>query len=174
MGRKNRSSFPDGTWFRRRRFPALKGWAILGFRSQNVFSELKNEAFGSAEVCAVRRQLFNRSRRHATIKLVRLGESFVQKRFCAEHAEIGERAAAQQHAVGSDEAVIADTNGRGRLPALFDVDGVSQDLRLKSGERSKLPDHDRICAINQMSMGNVGVFADDELWLSIFLVREMT
>ena len=92
---------------------------------------------------------------------MRLSETFIQKRFCAEHTEIGKRAAAEQDGVRSDEAIIANSDGGRRLPTLLDIDRVRDDLRLESRHRRKLTNGDRIRAVDQMPMGNGGVLAKD-------------
>ena len=79
---------------------------------------------------------------------MRFGETFVEQRFRAEHAEIRQRASAEQYAICADETVISDAH-RGRcLAVLLDVDAVGNDLRLKPGKGRELPDRHRICAID--------------------------
>lgn len=50
---------------------------------------------------------------------------------------------------------------------------MGDDLRLKPGKGRELPDRHGICAIDQVPMRNGGMFAEDQLRLSRFLLREV-
>ena len=97
-------------------------------------SELDNETFRPLEIFVVARKRFYRAGRNAPVKLISLGESFVEQRFRAENGEVGQRASAEQYAIGPDKTIIADAHRFRRLPILFEVDAVADDLRMKSGE----------------------------------------
>ena len=73
---------------------------------------------------------------------MRFGKAFVQKRFCAEHRIIWERATAEQHAIRPDEAIIPDANRRGCLSIFLKVNAVRENLRLKSCHGRESADHD--------------------------------
>src|SRR5438132_12574519 len=126
-----------------------------------TFSELDNETFRSLKISALGRKFLERVRRHAAVELMRFGKIFVQQRFRSEHAEIGKRAASEQHGICSNEAIIADAHGSRPLPALLDVDRVRDDLRLKSCYCCKLTDCHQIRAVDQMPMCDGGVFPKD-------------
>ena len=55
------------------------------------------------EVGVIRRQFLQRFRRHAAVKLMRLGERFVEERLRAEDGKIRQTGPTQQHAVGPAE-----------------------------------------------------------------------
>src|SRR6266446_377478 len=71
-----------------------------------IFKALNNETFRPPEIFAVVRKRFYRPRRNATVKLIGIGEIFVEKRFRSENAKIGQRASTEQHAIGPDETII--------------------------------------------------------------------
>lgn len=104
---------------------------------------------------------------------MRFGEILIEQRFRAEHAEIRQPASAEQYAICADETVISDAH-RGRGLAIFlDVDAVGDDLRLKSGKGCELPDRYGIRAIDQVAVGDGRMFAEDQLRLPLFLLREV-
>ena len=92
---------------------------------------------------------------------MRFGKGLVQKRFGPEHAEVRQCTAGQQHTVGSDKAKIANSDWRRRLPILLEIDAMGKNLRLKSGHGGEVADRDRVRAIDEMPMGNGGVFAQN-------------
>src|SRR5947207_14518302 len=74
--------------------------------SWRIFSGLDNKTFRSLKIFAVRREFLDRARRNAAVKLIRFGEIFIHQRFRADHAEIGKRAPAENHTIGTDKTII--------------------------------------------------------------------
>ena len=126
-----------------------------------IFNALDNETFRPLEIFAVARQRFYRPRRHTAVKLTGIGEALVEQRFGPKNAKIGQRAPPKKHAICSNKTIIAYPYRLRGLPILFDVDTVSHDLRVKSGEGREPADGDRVCAIKQVTVGDGRVFADD-------------
>ena len=76
-----------------------------------IFNALDNETFRPLKIFAVARERFYRPRRNAAVKLISIGKTFVEKRFRSENAEIGQRGAAKQNAIGSNKTIIAYVDG---------------------------------------------------------------
>src|ERR1700693_3181705 len=145
------------------------------FRSaQHDSALLNNETFRPLKILELGRQLFNRARRHSTVKLIRLSERFVHQRFGADYAKIRQSTATQDYAICSDKTIVANPHRLRSLAVFLDVDTVGHDLRLKSGHSAELPNRDRIRAIDEMPMGDRGMFAHNQLRLAICLFGEMT
>src|SRR5438445_3006507 len=64
-----------------------------------IFNALDNETFRAPEIFGVARKRFYRPRRDAAIKLIGIGETFVEQRFRSENAEVGQRASAEQDTI---------------------------------------------------------------------------
>ena len=92
---------------------------------------------------------------------MRLGVRLVQERFGAEHAIIGQGRISQEHAVAADKTIIAHANRMRDLAILRDVDGVRNELGLKSGNGGEAADGDGIGTIEEMAMSDGGMFAHD-------------
>ena len=105
---------------------------------------------------------------------MRLGVRLVQERFGAEHAIIGQGRISQEHAVAADKTIIAHANRMRDLAILRDVDGVRNELGLKSGDDGEATDGDGIGAIEEMAMSDGGMFAYDQLGPAFCLTGEMT
>jgi len=138
-----------------------------------IFNALDNETFRPLKIFAVARQRFYRPRRDAAVKLIGIGEVFVEQRFRAENAKVRQCASAEQDAIGPDKTIIAYAYRLGGLPILFDVDAMSDDLRMKSGECREPADGNRIRAIKQVTVGDGRVLAKDQLRTAVCLVRKM-
>ena len=138
-----------------------------------IFNALDNETFRPLKIFAVARQRFYRLRRHAAIKLIRIGKTFIEKRFRAKNAEIRQRAAAEQGAIGPDKTKIADANRFRGLPILFDVDAVGDDLGMESGECRESANGNRVRAIEEMTVGDGRVLAEDQFRTAVCLMSEM-
>lgn len=139
---------------------------------ENLHS-LDYETRRAREVGVIRRQRLQRSRGHAPVQLMRFAKSFVHQRFCADHRIIRDRAAAEQHTVRSDEAIIADGDRRRCLPIHLQIDRVREHLRLESGKGGELPDDDAVGAIDQVPMRDCRMRADNQFRAAIGFIREM-
>src|SRR3984893_1136055 len=138
-----------------------------------IFSVLDNKTFRPLKIFAFGRQLFDRARRHSSVKLMRFGEAFVHQRFRAHHAKIRKHAATQQNAIGSDKTIIANLDRLRSLTVPLDVDAVRHDLRGESCDGAEFADRDRVRAIDEMTMGDGGMFADNQLRPSVGFFSEM-
>ena len=138
------------------------------------FFTLNDEAFGALEIRVIGRQLFDRASGNPAVQIIRIGQWFVEQRFCAEHAIVRQRASAEQNAIRSDKTIVADLHGRRGLAIFFKIDGMRENLRPKSGEGRELPHGDGIGAIDQVPVRDSGMFADNELWLAPGFLGEMT
>src|SRR5437660_7824279 len=105
---------------------------------------------------------------------MRLRLHFVQERFGAQHAITRQRRTAQEHAVAANKTIIAHANRMRDLAILRDVDGVRNELGLKSGDDGEATDGDGIGAIEEMAMSDGGMFAYDQLGPAFCLTGEMT
>jgi hypothetical protein len=131
------------------------------FRSAQHDSALNNETFRPLKIFALRRQSFDRARRHAAVKLIRFSEALVHQRLCADYAKIRKHTPAKQNTIRPNKTIIANLHRLRSLAVPFDVDAVGHDLRRKSGQSTELADRDRVRAIDEMPMGDGGVFADN-------------
>lgn len=105
---------------------------------------------------------------------MRFAEALIQKRLCTEHTIIRERTAAEQDGVSSDKTIVTDLHRSGCLPIAFEIDAVRENLRLEASERCELSDDDGIGAVDQVTMRDGGMLAENELRLTIRFLREMT
>ena len=120
-------------------------------------------ALAAVKVFAVGRQLLDWLGRNAPVKLVRISEAFVEKRLCPQHAKVGKRAATEQNTIGSNKRIIADADRKRCLAISLNIDAVRHDLRLKASEGAEIANADRVGAINEMAMGDGGMFAQNQL-----------
>src|SRR5438552_18542301 len=90
---------------------------------------------------------------------MRLGVRLVQERFGAEHAIIGQGRISQEQAVAADKTIIAHANRMRDLAILRDVDGVRNELGLKSSDGGEAADSEGICSIYEMAMSEGVMFA---------------
>src|SRR6266568_8359553 len=75
-----------------------------------IFNTLDNETFRPLKIFAVARKRFYRPCRDSAVKLIRIGEGFVEQRLCAEDTKIRQYASAEQDAIGPDKTVIANAH----------------------------------------------------------------
>ena len=120
-------------------------------------------ALAAVKVFAVGRQLLDWLGRNAAVKLVRISEAFVEKRLCPQHGKVGKGAAAEQNTIGSNKRIIADANRERCLAISLNIDAVRHDLRLKASQGAEIANADRVGAINEMAMGDGGMFAQNQL-----------
>jgi hypothetical protein len=126
-----------------------------------IFNALDNETFRPLEIFAVAGERFYRPRRNAAVKLISIGKTLVEKRFRTEHAEVRQCASAEQHAIRADETVVTNSHRRGRLPILFKIDTVADNLGMKSRDGRESANGDGVRAIQKMSIGDCGMFANN-------------
>ena len=126
-----------------------------------IFTALDHETFRPLEIFAVAGERFYRLRRNAAVKLVSIGKTLVEERFRSEHGEVRQCASAEQHAISTDKTVVTDAHGFGRLPVLFKIDAVADNLRMKSREGSESANRDGVRAIQEVSIGDCGMFANN-------------
>src|SRR5437016_14542606 len=93
-----------------------------------IFTALDHETFRPLEIFAVAGERFYRLRRNAAVKLVSIGKTLVEERFRSEHGEVRQCASAEQHAISTDKTVVTDSHRFGRLPVLFKIDAVANNL----------------------------------------------
>ena len=120
-----------------------------------------NESLVATEIREILGQWFNRTRRHARVKMKRRFQLFVEQRFRTEHRVMRKRAAAEQHGVRADETVVTDVDRLRRLSILREIDAVRDDLRTKARDRRERANPHTRGAIDEMPAADPGVLLDD-------------
>ena len=119
------------------------------------------------------RQRLDELGRHAAGQAAGFRERFVEQRFRAEHAAVRQHRTAEQHAIRPHKTIVSNCHRRGRLTARRQVDAMRKNLRLEPGKRRERTDGHGVRAIDEMSVRDGRVRADEQLRPSFRFVREM-
>ena len=79
----------------------------------------------------------------------------------------------EDHRIRPNETVFSDFDWLRRLPARFEIDAVSDELRTKSGQGRECTDAHARGAVDQMPATDSGVRFKNKLGLSVRLMCEM-